>query len=92
MFRELKNVTISSYIFYLFFIILSIKPYSKASSALIKLSLSQSFSTCFTDFPVCFANIPYNLSQVLIICSAASLISVACHSAQPRGWCIIISL
>jgi hypothetical protein len=65
--------------------ILSINQYSKASSEVIKLSLSQSFSTCSTFLPVCFANILYNLSQVLIICSAANFISEACHSAQPRG-------
>jgi hypothetical protein len=70
---------------YLFFIILSINQYFNASSAVIKLSLSQSFSTCSIDLPECLANILYNLSQVLIICSAANLISVACHSAQPNG-------
>jgi hypothetical protein len=69
-----------------YFIILSIIQYSKASSADIKLSLSQSFSTFFTSCPVCFAIILYKVSQVFTMCSAANFISTICHSAQPSGW------
>jgi hypothetical protein len=65
--------------------ILSINQYFKASSEVIKLSLSQSFLTSSTDFQVCLAIILYNLSHVFVICSAAKTISVACHSAQPSG-------
>jgi len=62
---------------YLFFIILSIRPYLSASSADIKLSLSQSFSTSSTVLPECLAKILYKVFPVLTICSAARTISVA---------------
>lgn len=42
---------------YRFLMILSMRPYSRASSGDMKLSRSQSISTCFTGFPVCLARI-----------------------------------
>lgn len=40
---------------YRFLMILSMRPYSRASSGDMKLSRSQSISTCFTGLPVCLA-------------------------------------
>ena len=56
----------------------SIKPYSKASSALIKLSLSVSLSISSILRPVFSAKMRFNLCLFFCICSDIIRISLAC--------------
>jgi hypothetical protein len=56
------------------------------------LSLSTSFSTLSNGCQECLDIISFNFFLSFRICSACMIISVACHSTPPNGWCIIISL